>query len=178
MGSAVVAVNNNGLVASSTLSVRNTSPGVFTAADSSIVPFPSARRGQPILLFVTGEGETSPMVPTGNPPASTTLLNLLPKPRATFAMTVGGVPVTPFFIGIPYGLVGVTQVNFTVPTNAPLGPQPVVVTIGGIASKAATLTVSPASAAGGSAAEPFRTEFSTPLFSLPVETDAAWRPQR
>src|SRR5581483_10971774 len=156
--------------------VRSTSPGIFTAADSSIVPFPSARRGQPILMFVTGEGETNPMVPTGNPPASTTLLNLLPKPRAAFAMTVGGVAVTPFFIGIPYGLVGVTQINFSVPANAPLGPQPVVVTIGGIVSKTATLTVNPSSAADP--AEPFLPSFSTPLFSLPVENDAVWRPER
>jgi uncharacterized protein (TIGR03437 family) len=34
-----------------------------------------------------------------------------------------------------------TQINFTVPSNAPTGPQPVVVTAGGVSSVAETLTV-------------------------------------
>ena len=42
---------------------------------------------------------------------------------------------------IPSGLVGVTQINFQIPQNVPMGPQPVVVTIGRIASAPATLTV-------------------------------------
>jgi len=37
--------------------------------------------------------------------------------------------------------VGVTQINFTIPSNAPTGPQPVVVTVGGVPSNAATITV-------------------------------------
>ncbi len=56
-------------------------------------------------------------------------------------MTVGGQAATISFIGIPSGLVGVTQVNFTVPQNAPLGVQPVVVTIGNVASPPVNLTV-------------------------------------
>jgi uncharacterized protein (TIGR03437 family) len=35
----------------------------------------------------------------------------------------------------------VAQINLLVPTNAPLGTQAVVVTIGGIASAPATITV-------------------------------------
>jgi len=35
----------------------------------------------------------------------------------------------------------VTQINFTVPANAPLGEQPVVVTVGGVAGPPVTLTV-------------------------------------
>jgi uncharacterized protein (TIGR03437 family) len=54
---------------------------------------------------------------------------------------VGGVPATIDFIGIPNWGVGVTQINFTVPAGVPLGPQPVVVTIGGVASPPVTLTV-------------------------------------
>jgi uncharacterized protein (TIGR03437 family) len=56
-------------------------------------------------------------------------------------MTVGGLAVTPFFVGIPYGLVGVTQINFTMPPNLPAGDQSVVVTVGGVASPAAKLLV-------------------------------------
>ena len=39
------------------------------------------------------------------------------------------------------GLVGVTQINYTVPGNTPVGVQPVVVTVGGVASRPANLTV-------------------------------------
>jgi uncharacterized protein (TIGR03437 family) len=58
-------------------------------------------------------------------------------------VTVGGVPADVSFVGIPSGLVGVTQINFTVPQSAPAGSQPVIVTIGSAASPAATLSVTP-----------------------------------
>jgi uncharacterized protein (TIGR03437 family) len=57
------------------------------------------------------------------------------------SITVGGVDAPIAFVGVPYGLSGVTQINFTVPDGAPSGDQPVVVTVGGVASKAAKLTV-------------------------------------
>jgi uncharacterized protein (TIGR03437 family) len=56
-------------------------------------------------------------------------------------VTVGGKPAQVLFVGIPPGLVGVTQVNFQIPSNAPLGPQPVVVTVGTVASIPVTLAV-------------------------------------
>jgi uncharacterized protein (TIGR03437 family) len=58
-------------------------------------------------------------------------------------MTIGGVKANIMFIGIPSGLVGTTQINFTVLANAPLGVQPVGVTVGGVASPAANFTVNP-----------------------------------
>jgi uncharacterized protein (TIGR03437 family) len=56
-------------------------------------------------------------------------------------MTVGGVPVVPDFIGIPSGLVGVTQINFRIPDGVAPGVQDVVVTVGGVASNTAKITV-------------------------------------
>jgi uncharacterized protein (TIGR03437 family) len=56
-------------------------------------------------------------------------------------VTVGGVPATIEFIGVPVGLVGVTQINFYVPSSITDGTQPVVVTVGGEASAPAYLTV-------------------------------------
>ncbi|MBZ5607510.1 MAG: hypothetical protein LAP38_04580 [Acidobacteriia bacterium] len=44
-------------------------------------------------------------------------------------------------MGIPPGLVGVTQINFQIPPDAPLGAQPVVVTVGDVPSAPVTLTV-------------------------------------
>jgi uncharacterized protein (TIGR03437 family) len=66
----------------------------------------------------------------------------LPTPLNTpVTVTVGGVPSSISFVGIPYGLVGVAQINFQVPNGVPTGLQPVVVTVGGITSTPAYLNV-------------------------------------
>jgi len=44
-------------------------------------------------------------------------------------LTIGKVPATITFIGVPYFIAGATQINFVVPDTAPLGLQPVVVTV-------------------------------------------------
>jgi uncharacterized protein (TIGR03437 family) len=51
------------------------------------------------------------------------------------------VPASIQFIGIPSGLVGVTQINYQIPGGIGLGTQPVVVSIGGLLSAPANLTV-------------------------------------
>jgi uncharacterized protein (TIGR03437 family) len=45
------------------------------------------------------------------------------------------------FQAIPNGLAGATQIDFTVPTGAPAGPQQVIVTVGGVAAAPVNLTV-------------------------------------
>ena len=94
-------------------------------------------------LYVTGDGLTSPALATGAAPAAGTPVANLPKPQQTVSVMVGGAQAPVQFIGIPVGLVGVTQINYTVPAQAPTGAQPVVVTVGGVASPSATLTVTP-----------------------------------
>jgi len=56
-------------------------------------------------------------------------------------MTIGGVLAHVVFNGVPNGLAGVTQLNFTVPAGIASGVQDVVVTVGGIASPPAKLTI-------------------------------------
>jgi uncharacterized protein (TIGR03437 family) len=154
-GTATLGVNNNGQVSSFTFYVDPTDPGLFTAANGTLVPISSAARGQAAVLFMTGEGDTLPGLPTGSPPANSTPVNQLPAPRQPVTMLIAGIPVTPFFVGIPYGLVGVTQVNFRVPANAPLGLQPVVVFAGDQPSKVAGLTITATGSEPGAAASPF-----------------------
>jgi len=156
---ALLGVNNNGSVGTFSFGVSATAPGIFASGNGAVVPNAAAGRGQSAVLFVTGEGDTQPGLPTGSPPSNETPVNQLPAPLQALSMTVGGVPVTPFFVGIPYGLVGVTQVNFTVPSNAPLGVQPVQVTVGGVTSKAASLNIT----AGGTASPE-----DTPVHLLPA----------
>jgi len=125
--------------ATTTFVVAAAGPGIFTFADGSITPQNSGSRGGTYSLYITGEGQVTPSVTTGQTPFPGTV----PSPRQTASMTIGGVPVqTPFaFIGIPNWAVGVTQINFVVPANAPLGPQDVVVTIGGVSSQPVKFTV-------------------------------------
>jgi uncharacterized protein (TIGR03437 family) len=101
------------------------------------------QRGQIVVAYITGDGDQTPTAATGATPSSTTLLSSLPKPRLPLSVSVGGVNApTPLpFYGMPTGFVGVTQINFKVPDNAPLGKQDVVVTVGGVASNAISVTV-------------------------------------
>jgi len=140
-GNALLAVNNNGQVASFVFPVSTTAPGIFLGGDGFLVPTSTTARGSTLAMYITGEGEVSPPLATGAAPSISTPLSQLPAPLASPSVTVGGVPANIVFGAIPYFLAGVTQINFTVPPNAPTGVQPVVVTVGGVASPAGKLTV-------------------------------------
>ena len=140
-GNATLVVNSLSQQATFSFTVSAAAPGIFTAGNGALVPYASASRGETLPMFITGQGAVSPSVPTGAAPAAGTPVTQLPAPVLPLSLTVGGIAVTPAFVGIPEGLVGVTQINFQVPANTPLGAQPLVVTIGGVASAPATLTV-------------------------------------
>jgi uncharacterized protein (TIGR03437 family) len=110
--------------------ILNSDLGVNTAANP-------AARGDIVVLYMTGEGETSPNGVTGkvttvaSPPAP-----LTPAPLLPISVTIGGQPAQWTFAGEAPGLVsGVLQVNVVVPNNIAAGNQPVVVTIGGVPSQ-------------------------------------------
>ena len=134
-------VTNNGRTAATTLIVASAAPGLFTDANGAIVPAATAARGAVVTLYLTGAGAVSPAISTGAAPAAGTPVAQLPAPVQLTAVSIGGVAAIIEFAGIPTALVGVAQINLLVPTNAPLGAQAVVVTIGGIASAPATITV-------------------------------------
>jgi uncharacterized protein (TIGR03437 family) len=128
------------------VSVVTTIPGLFTANSSGTGPgailnqnsstnSPSnpATRGDTVVVYLTGEGETSPAGVTGKvttvaaPPQP-----LTPAPLLPVSVTIGGQPANWTFAGEAPGFVsGVMQLNVTVPTNIAAGDQPIVVTIGG-----------------------------------------------
>ena len=139
--SVVLKVTNNGQSASTTFVVVAAAPGIFVSAQGAPVPYTAAAQGQVITLYLTGAGAVLPAVADGAAPAAGTPVASLPMPQQAVTVSVGGVNAPVQFVGIPVGLVGVLQINYQVPASAPLGAQPVVVTIGGIASNTATLTV-------------------------------------
>lgn len=140
-GPATLSVNNNGQVSTHAFTVAAAAPEIFVDATRSVVPTPAATRGQEIAIYITGAGAVSPSVSTGQAPALATALTDLPKPLQSVTVSVGGTDANIDFIGIPPGLVGVTQINFTVPSSAPPGALAVVVKVGGVPSAAATLKV-------------------------------------
>ncbi len=140
-GRTTVTVGNPYADVSTTIQVASAAPGIFASNGSVAAPFSSAARGQTTTLFITGDGQVRPSLDTGTSPSPGTDVSRLPKPVLPVTMTVGGQTAVIAFYGIPPGLVGVTQINYVVPQNAPLGTQPVVVTVGTVPSMPVNLTV-------------------------------------
>jgi uncharacterized protein (TIGR03437 family) len=139
---ATIVVNNNGNTGTSSLTPADAAPGIFVDSQFEPVPSTSGARGQIVTLFVTGAGTVSPPVATGTAPTSGTPLANLPKPQG-LTVTVGGLPATVEFAGIPANLVGVVQVNYQIPAAVPLGANAVVVQVAGVSSPPANITVTP-----------------------------------
>ncbi|MCU1330979.1 MAG: peptidase and in, kexin, sedolisin [Bryobacterales bacterium] len=101
-----------------------------------IGPSNPARQGRNIQIYCNalgpvtnqpGSGEATPLSPTS---ATTTLP----------VVTVGGQPATVLFSGLTPTVVGLYQINLTVPPTG-AGTKPVIITIGGVTSKASSLAV-------------------------------------
>ena len=113
--------------------------GAFLHTDYSTVTAASpASAGEVVLLYCTGLGAVTPAATTGalasgTPPLSQT--NLTPT------VTVGSTTAEIGFSGLAPGLVGLYQINFTVPRGTPSGSANVVVTANGVSSNAAKLPV-------------------------------------
>jgi len=138
--SVVLTVNHDGQVASQSFNMAAAAPGIFVS-NGSPIPNATAAPGQTVSLYMNGIGALSPAISTGGAPLSATALADLPKPLRATTVTVGGLPARIDFIGEPWGLAGVTLINYQIPPTAPLGPQQVIVTAGGIASAPAIVTV-------------------------------------
>ena len=134
-------VNYKGQVAQFAFTVAPTAPGIFADGNKALVPYNTGGAGQVLLAFITGDGDVTPSLATGATAPASTAVSKLPQPRQAIALTVGGIPAAIVFAGIPSGLAGATQINFTVPSGLKPGVQPVVVTVGGVASPPVNLTV-------------------------------------
>jgi uncharacterized protein (TIGR03437 family) len=136
VGNATLAVNNNGQVATTTFNVSVAAPGISATSTLMLNPTTSANRGDSLALYITGAGNVSPAVSDGATPSGVT-----PQPVLPVSVTVGGVVCPLLYVGIPSWSVGVVQINFTVPQNVAVGTQAVVVTVGGVASPPAKMTI-------------------------------------
>jgi uncharacterized protein (TIGR03437 family) len=127
------------------VNVATTTPGVFTANSSGTgpgailnsnlsvnSPANPATRGDTVVVYLTGEGETSPAGVTGKVTTVSSTPPITPVPLLPISVTVGGQGANYTFAGQAPGLVsGVLQLNVVTPTNIAAGDQAIVVTIGG-----------------------------------------------
>lgn len=98
-----------------------------------------AKPGSIVVLYATGEGQTSPFGVDGQPATTT-----YPKPLLPVTVSIDGKPAEVLYAGAAPGIVaGLMQINARVPANAQAGAVPVVLTVGSAASPAGvTLSVS------------------------------------
>jgi uncharacterized protein (TIGR03437 family) len=99
-------------------------------------PNAAARRGEVIVLYATGEGQTSPMGRDGSLAEYPTLAEY-PKPLLPVEVSIGGRVGSVLYAGAAPGFVaGLMQINVRLAADTPVGEQvPVVLKVGGFSSR-------------------------------------------
>jgi len=132
-----------------TLALADYSPGFFVydqtndvaALDLSYNLVGSSNpvaRGSYVQLYLNGLGPVSNQPGDGLAASGTNLSRTTAQP----SVTIGGQAVSIIqFSGLAPGYVSLYQVNVLVPANIAAGPQPIVLTIGGVTSATAQLYV-------------------------------------
>ena len=149
IGTASVVVTANGVRSqAATVTIANTAPGIFVYGTARAVvqnqdfslndASTPAKVGSSVVIYATGQGALDNPIPTGavapNSPLS--------RPLQGVTATIGGKAATVLFAGMTPGLVGVMQVNLTIPSLT-AGSYPVVLMSGGVMSNSPMITVAP-----------------------------------
>ena len=115
-----------------TLNGSGSGPAVVVNQDSSVNSTANpAKKGDVVVLYLTGEGQTAPQGGTGkvtvvapNPP-------LTPQPLLPVAVQINSQLAPVLFFGEAPGFVsGVLQLNVQIPENTPSGNVPIQVSVG------------------------------------------------
>ena len=146
-GSGTITVTaSGGTSAAGTLPVESAGPGIFTIgtqaaavnADGSVnTTTNGAAPNSSISVYFTGTG------PLSNPPASGAAASSNPLSQAMlpYSASIGGEPATVTFVGLAPGFVGLGQANITIPSSLSPGNYPLILTIGGVESNSALISV-------------------------------------
>jgi uncharacterized protein (TIGR03437 family) len=124
---AQIQVTNNGTASNTVTVISNaTSPGVFSSqqngigtaavlhADFSVVTAANpAKRGETVLVYLTGLGAVSPTSPDGAAGPSNPLSNI----TADLSVNIDGIDSTVSYAGLAPGLAGLYQINVQVPND-------------------------------------------------------------
>ncbi len=146
-GIATVSITSGGnVVGVTSLAVQSIAPGLFltsggraavvnqdNSANSSSQPAPA---GSTIAAYLTGLGAVDNPVATGYPASAKPLSNVTGEVSAT----IGGQPVHVMFAGLAPSDAGLYQVNIVVP-QVPPGDYPLQISVAGVASNSATISI-------------------------------------
>jgi uncharacterized protein (TIGR03437 family) len=141
----VVVTNLAGKSNSFTAKVQPSSPNIFfdsvggilTKNDFSLIrPSSPAAAGDILLIFSTGNGQTTPPLTTARVPPLTQLFN---APAAT--VTIGGKDAPVIYSVAAPGFPGLYQTGVRMPAGVPAGNAAVVMTVGGVASNSVNIAV-------------------------------------
>lgn len=96
--------------------------GSFAVPSSIGIGHP-AKAGDTQVVYALGLGPTVPVVATGAGAPGGPLAQVAPTPQVYLGGSVlgGAEPITPLFVGLTPGFVGLYQINFTIPDSAPRG---------------------------------------------------------
>ena len=153
---ASIVVNNSGTLSNTVVvPVAATAPGVFTVdrngigsgailhADYSLVTSANpAKRGETVLIYLTGVGAVNPPVADG----TAGLASPLSRAAATVNVLIGGLPATVSYSGLAPLYPGLYQLNVVVPADLAVtatGPFPLAVQTADSFHDQADLIVSP-----------------------------------
>ena len=123
--------------ASVTINLSPSETGVFTYGtnhaitvnqdgqlNTSAAPAP---RGSTIVVYLTGQGELHPAIPTGQPAP----IDPLSRTAFPVRVAIGGKTARVDFLGATPGFVALCQANIVVPDDAAAGEQPMVINVDG-----------------------------------------------
>ena len=109
-------------------------PGDGTLVDAAR----PAKAGEILTLYLLGMGATNPAVPTGQ---LAPIVEPLARVTAQPIVTVNGENAEIFYAGLTPMSIGLYQINFRVPNDAPAGDLDLVVTQNGVPANSTKLTV-------------------------------------
>jgi uncharacterized protein (TIGR03437 family) len=137
---------NGSVVSSATIQLQAVGPGLFTQAGGQAAvlnpgysvnsPSQPAAAGSVLAAYLTGLGAVDPAVATG----VAAPLNSLSTTTGTVTATIGNMGASVVFAGLAPGYVGLYQVNVVVPL-LPTGQYPLQISIDGVASNAALVSI-------------------------------------
>jgi len=148
-GTATVTVSTSGIPTTALkVSVLAAAPGLFFQGSHAIVQNSDdslnsssnpARVGGTIIAYLTGAGAVSPAVADGEAAGSSPLS----KVTSSVTATIGSKAAEVSFAGLAPTFVGLWQVNVVVPAGLSQGEYPLIISVGGQASNAANVSVTP-----------------------------------
>jgi uncharacterized protein (TIGR03437 family) len=147
-GTAAILVTANARTLSGSAQIARTAPAIFISSGNRAVaanqnytlntPANPAPPGSYVTVYITGQGAFRTPVATGAGAPS----NPLAYTFAETTASIGGRTTEVSYSGGAPGLAGVGQVNVRVPSGINAGDQQLVITIGGVSSDAAVVSVS------------------------------------